>query len=57
MPDQEMIYGPINYWEGPVKAKGAIGKKKIKGIGFMELVGYPSNYNYLILTAKELTKK
>ncbi len=56
MPDQEMIYGPINYWEGPVEAKGAIGKKKIKGIGFMELVGYPSDYNYLILTAKELTK-
>jgi len=56
MPDQEMVYGPINYWEGQVEAKGVIDKKNVKGVGFMELVGYPSDYNYLLLTAKELTK-
>ncbi len=38
---QEMLFSAINYWEGPFKVKGRIGKKKVKGDGFMELVGYP----------------
>jgi predicted secreted hydrolase len=56
MIDQEMIFGQINYWEGPMKIIANIGGKKIKGKGFMELVGYPSDYNYLILEGKELEK-
>ena len=36
---------------------GAIGKKKVKGVGFMELAGYPSNYNFLLLTGKKVNKK
>jgi predicted secreted hydrolase len=47
--DQEIIYGPINYWEGPVTVTG--------GVGFMELVGYPSNYNPLVLAGSDLAKK
>lgn len=47
--DQEMIFGPINYWEGPVLVNG--------GVGFMELVGYSSNYSPLVLAGYDLAKK
>lgn len=54
MKDQEMIFGQINYWEGPMKATLYLKNKKFKGRGFMELVGYPSDYNYLLLEGKEI---
>jgi predicted secreted hydrolase len=57
MSDQEMIYGSINYWEGPLDVKGEINGKKVKGVGFMELVGYPSDYSFLLLSAKDLGAK
>jgi predicted secreted hydrolase len=56
-PEQEMIFGAINYWEGPVAITGIIGGKKAKGVGFMELAGYPSNYNYLFLAGKKVNKR
>ncbi len=52
--DQEMIFGQINYWEGPMDVKAKIDGKKVKGKGFMELVGYPSNYNYLLVASEEI---
>lgn len=55
--DQEMIFGQINYWEGPMKVKAKINGKKVKGRGFMELVGYPADYNYLFLVSKEIEKR
>lgn len=42
--NQEVNFGTINYFEGPLNVKGQIANKKVKGEGFMELVGYPSNY-------------
>jgi len=54
--NQEMIFGQINYWEGPMKAKVKMNGKTIKGRGFMELVGYPSDYNYLLLESEEVEK-
>lgn len=57
VPNQEMIFGSINYWEGPVAVAATIGKKKMNGVGFMELAGYPSNYNFLLLTGKRANKK
>jgi len=42
--NQEVNFGTINYFEGPLKVKGKIGEEKIEGKGFMELVGYPANY-------------
>lgn len=54
---QEIIFGSINYFEGPTKISGTINQKKIKGLGFMELVGYPSDYNYLLLIGKDINKK
>ncbi|MBD3359919.1 MAG: hypothetical protein GF365_04410 [Candidatus Buchananbacteria bacterium] len=38
---QEMIFGTINYWEGGIEVQGKIKNKKVKGLGFMELVGSP----------------
>ena len=56
IPDQEMIFGAINYWEGPVTVKGTIGTRRVKGTGFMELAGYPSHYNYLQTQIAERVK-
>lgn len=55
--DQEMVFGSINYFEGPVRVVATINGKKIKGVGFMELVGYPSDYNFLLLAGNELRSK
>jgi predicted secreted hydrolase len=55
--DEEMIFGSINYWEGPITVTGTIGKKKVKGVGFMELAGYPSDYNFLVLAGKKLNRE
>lgn len=52
--NQEMIFGQINYWEGPMQVEAIINKKKVKGLGFMELVGYPSDYNYLLLEGERI---
>ena len=57
LPNQEMIFGTINYWEGPLEVRAEIAGKKISGAGFMELVGYPSDYSYLLLAGNELRHK
>lgn len=43
--NQELIFGTINYWEGPLTVKGIFNNKKVKGVGFLELVGRPSQYS------------
>ncbi|MEM4271235.1 MAG: lipocalin family protein, partial [Candidatus Pacearchaeota archaeon] len=40
--NQEVLFGSINYWEGPIKVKGFFDNKIINGTGFMEL-NYPFN--------------
>ncbi len=42
--NQEILFGSINYWEGPIQVKSEFNGKKVNGVGFMELVGYPSQY-------------
>ncbi len=42
--DQEINFGTINYFEGPLKVRGKLDGKTVAGKGFMELAGYPSNY-------------
>ncbi|MFH1620661.1 MAG: lipocalin family protein [Patescibacteria group bacterium] len=37
--NQEMIFGLMNYWEGPISVKVTVNKKIVYGRGFMELVG------------------
>ncbi len=62
--DGEIIFGAINYWEGPIVISaiidggaGIADGKKIKGVGFMELAGYPSDYNYLLLTGQKMNER
>lgn len=52
--DQEMVFGTINYWEGPLKISGKIKGKTVSGQGFAELVGYPSNYNNVSLVKSKI---
>jgi predicted secreted hydrolase len=54
--NQEMLFGTINYWEGPLCVEGSFGGKKAKGVGFMELVGYPSQYNNVKYIRDEIGK-
>lgn len=55
--DQEMIFGTINYWEGPVEVVGEVSGQKITGRGFIELTNYESDYNFLLLAGKEFNQK
>ena len=54
--NQEVIFGSINYWEGPLDVSGSFNGKKIRGEGFMELVGYPSDYNNIKYIKGEVEK-
>lgn len=54
--NQEINFGTINYWEGPLKVKGKIDKKKVEGEGFMELVGYPSDYTKISFLRDETAR-
>jgi predicted secreted hydrolase len=62
--NQEMIFGTINYWEGPLEVAGSFSGKKVSGFGFLELVGRLSQYRardffkeQLNQTIKNLQKK
>lgn len=58
---QEMIFGPLNYWEGAIKVEGECGGKKVKGQGFLEITGVPmrkSLFNvYMNKLDKEIRKR
>ncbi|MDP2907138.1 MAG: lipocalin family protein [Nanoarchaeota archaeon] len=54
--NQEMLFGTINYWEGPLTVEGLFNNKKVKGVGFLELVGYPMNIFNINLYRKEMEK-
>lgn len=53
---QEILFGTINYWEGSLAVKGIVNKRKAKGVGFLELVGYPMQISNLKLYKKKITK-
>ncbi len=50
--NQEMIFGAVNYWEGPLKVRGTIAGRKVRGQGFLELVGEPLEYGALRMMSK-----
>lgn len=54
--NQEMLFGSINYWEGPLAVSGFCGNKQVNGFGFMELVGYPSRYSNVKYIRDEIRK-
>lgn len=39
VPTQEMLFGPLNYWEGPLVVRGTLRGRRISGRAFLELVG------------------
>ena len=42
---QEMVFGTLNYWEGPLAVQAKVKGKRISGQGFAELFGYDSVFN------------
>jgi predicted secreted hydrolase len=56
MEAQEILFGSINYWEGPVKVEGVFDKKKVSGNGFAELVGYKSEYTNVKYLTDEIER-
>jgi len=40
---QEMLFGPIIYWEGPTAVSGRVSGRVVRGVGFMELVNHHKN--------------
>jgi len=54
--NQEMIFGTINYWEGPLTVRGLFNNQTVRGLGFLELVGCPAKYGNLKF-ARDETKK
>lgn len=57
LPNQEIIFGSMNYWEGPIKVRGIIGSLNVKGNGFMEIVGENPKNSKLSMYNYNLTKK
>ena len=53
--NQEMVFGTINYLECPLKVKGIFNNKKVKGLGFLELIGCSSEWNSFDLATAEIT--
>jgi predicted secreted hydrolase len=51
--DQEMLFGLVHYWEGPIKVSGTYKGEKVTGDGFQELVGYHKHISNAELLSKE----
>ena len=56
MKEQEIIFGPINYWEGPLSVRGKVNNKRVTGKGFSELVGYPTKKFFVKFYEPELKR-
>src|SRR3989344_4304961 len=55
--DQEIIFGTINYWEGPISVEGKFNNQSVKGQGFIELVGRHSQYGNLKFIREEISNR
>jgi len=53
---QEMLFGTINYWEGPLDIKGIMDGKRVAGVAFSELVGYDSELNNIKFVQRAINK-
>ena len=51
--EQEMLFGLVHYWEGPIRATGTYKGEKIFGDGFQELVGYHKHISNTELLGRE----
>ena len=43
MPDQEVNFLAVTYWEGAVRFEGTCGGQPVRGSGYIELTGYAGN--------------
>jgi predicted secreted hydrolase len=57
MEKQEILFGSLNYWEGPTGVSGTMGGKKVHGRGFMELVGREMKKTSVQLYKHQLKKE
>lgn len=55
--DQEVVFGLINYWEGPLAVSGEIGGVKVSGYGFSELLGRPAKIGNLKFLHKVIAEQ
>lgn len=53
---QEMLFGTLNYWEGPILVRGLFEGKKVRGLGFLELVGRPAHFGLVDLLKATLSR-
>lgn len=54
---QEMLFGLVHYWEGPIKISGTYKGERVRGDGFQELVGYRKHISHAELMGKELVQE
>lgn len=57
LPNQEILFGSLNYWEGPIDISGKIRNKKVKGYGFMELTGRKMKKSNISIYEHELREQ
>jgi predicted secreted hydrolase len=39
-PEQELVFQPVTYWEGAIRAAGRRGKTPVRASGYLEMTGY-----------------
>jgi len=54
---QEMIFGPLNYWEGAMKVEGECAGKKVSGQGFLEITGVPMEKSLFNIYLKKFNRE
>ena len=55
--NQEVLFGSMNYWEGPIVISGKWNGKNVKGKGFMELTGREMHKSKISIYESELKKE
>ena len=55
--NQEVLFGSLNYWEGPIEVSGTIEGKKVRGQGFMELTGRKMEKSKIKVYEQQLKKE
>jgi predicted secreted hydrolase len=55
--NQELLFGALNYWEGPIKVSGKMNGKVVNGRGFMEMIGRKMKASRMQIYKHELRKE
>lgn len=54
--NQEVLFGNINYWEGPLSVRALMNGKEVNGQGYLELMGYPTRLGKVKLLEHEIAR-